>query len=58
MTTWFTDYDAGDAHLEPAGETQFADIAAWIASDPRFDFDGDLRPTESADPDYAGADVP
>jgi hypothetical protein len=52
---WFVDA-TNDFHLTPAGAKVFADIAEWTLGDPPTDIDGDLRPTDDASPDFAGAD--
>lgn len=57
MTSWFSDYNGGDAHLEAAGQTEFADVAVWEQGDPPFDFDGDDRPNIDGATDFAGADA-
>ena len=57
MTSWFADYNGGDAHLEAAGQTEFADVAVWELGDPPFDFDGDARPNTDGAMGYAGADT-
>jgi hypothetical protein len=56
--SWFVDHAAGNYALQNEGLTIFADIAQWSTGDPPIDIDGDLRPTDDATPDYAGADVP
>ena len=55
---WFADYLTGDFHLQNDGLTLFADVAQWHAGDPPTDIDGEARPTNDGDLDYAGADVP
>lgn len=54
---WFTNYNAGDAHLTAAGQTQFANIATWEDGDPPFDFERDDRPATDGAMDYPGADT-
>ena len=54
---WFSDYNAGDASLTAAGQTQFADVAVWELGDPPFDFEGDARPATDGASDFAGADT-
>jgi hypothetical protein len=55
---WFDDFTTGDLHLTAGGATEFADVAVWQSTDPPFDIDGEPRPGNDGDPDYAGADVP
>jgi hypothetical protein len=57
-TQWFADVANGDYHLTGAGLTAFAGVAHWTPDDPRWDIDGEDRPTLPRTPDFAGADVP
>ncbi len=57
MTSWFADYNGGNARLEAAGQAVFADVAIWETGDPPFDFEGDARPNTDGAMDFAGADT-
>ncbi|MGH1348987.1 MAG: right-handed parallel beta-helix repeat-containing protein [Nannocystales bacterium] len=57
-TGWFVNAAGGDFRLSPTGQTEFADIAAWLIGDPPFDFEGDARPNVDGTADHAGADTP
>lgn len=54
QATWFKDPANGDFHIKALAP--FKDIAVWHAGDPAVDYDGELRPSIDATPDYAGAD--
>lgn len=54
---WFTNYNAGDAHLTAAGQVEFANVATWEDGDPPFDFERDDRPATDGAMDYPGADT-
>ncbi|MCA9708071.1 MAG: right-handed parallel beta-helix repeat-containing protein [Myxococcales bacterium] len=53
---WFPGIAMSDFHV--AAGPPFAEVAQWNDGDPLTDIDGDARPTNDGDPDYAGADVP
>lgn len=53
---WFTDFLAGDFHLNPGMyPTEIETAALWV-DDPATDIDGDPRPVTDGTPDFAGAD--
>lgn len=54
QATWFKDPANGDFHIKALAP--FKDIAVWHTGDPAVDYDGELRPSIDATPDYAGAD--
>ncbi len=53
---WFVMPESGNFQIKVGAP--FKDIATWTAQDPGTDYDGDPRPTNDGDPDYAGADRP
>lgn len=55
---WFEDYFEADFHLTDAAPPTLAGAGVWRDGDPRFDIDGDARPSIDGAPDYAGADRP
>jgi len=54
---WFSNYNAGDAHLTAAGQAQFTNIAIWEDGDPPFDFESHARPAIDGSADFPGADT-
>lgn len=58
VTTWFNNYNNGDFHLSPSGETTFMNIAEWNDGDPLVDIDGMARSGVSGTSEHAGADLP
>jgi hypothetical protein len=54
---WFSDFDAGDFHLNTA-PAALATTAQWQTGDPLTDIDGQPRPNTDGAMDYAGADLP
>lgn len=55
-SAWFTISTGSRFFLSPSGETVFAEIADWDEGDPRFDIEGDPRPTRERG--YPGVDEP
>lgn len=53
---WFVMPESGNFQIKAGAP--FKDVATWTVEDPRTDYNGDLRPTNDGDPDYAGADRP